>query len=86
MLLLDKHSTIKSNKEINTKKLFKENNHTEKIKNESSENTNIKEANPPTKENIADPMRELNNFCSFHSNSPNRYFALIDSFSKFYVQ
>ncbi|EIQ4213211.1 AAA family ATPase, partial [Staphylococcus pseudintermedius] len=61
VLLLDKHSTIKSNKEINTKKLFKENNHTEKIKNESSENTNIKEANPPTKENIADPMRELNN-------------------------
>ncbi|MDH8827880.1 AAA family ATPase [Staphylococcus capitis] len=61
VLLVDKHSTIKSNKEINTKKLFKENNHTEKIKNESSENTNIKEANPPTKENIADPMRELNN-------------------------
>lgn len=59
--LQDKHSSIKSNKEINIIKLFEEKKDIENTKNEDVENKNTKEIKPIAKNNISNPMEELNN-------------------------
>lgn len=59
--LEDKHSSIKSNKEINIIKLFEEKKDIENTKNEDVENKNTKEIKPIAKNNISNPMEELNN-------------------------
>lgn len=59
--LQDKHSSIKSNKEINIIKLFEEKKDIENTKNEDVENKNTKEIKPIAKNNTSNPMEELNN-------------------------
>lgn len=61
IFLQDKHSSIKSNKEINIIKLFEEKKDIENTKNEDVENKNTKEIKPIAKNNISNPMEELNN-------------------------